>query len=44
MALDITQREREGITILDLKGRLIAGKEATTFREKISALNQGGGE
>ncbi len=44
MALDITQREREGITILDLKGRLIAGKEATTFREKISALNQGGGQ
>lgn len=44
MALDITQREREGITILDLKGRLIAGKEATTFRDKISALNQGGGQ
>src|SRR5689334_8157238 len=44
MALDITQREREGITILDLKGRLIAGKEATTFRDKISALNHGGGQ
>jgi anti-sigma B factor antagonist len=42
MALDITQREREGITILDFKGRLVVGKEATNFRDQISALNQGG--
>ncbi|HLK48392.1 MAG TPA: STAS domain-containing protein [Bryobacteraceae bacterium] len=40
MALDITQREREGVTILDLKGRLTVGHEATAFRERISALNQ----
>ena len=38
MALDIAQREREGITILDLKGRLTAGPEATAFREATSAL------
>ena len=42
MALDITQREREGITILDFKGRVTVGKEATAFREKISSLSQGG--
>jgi anti-sigma B factor antagonist len=42
MALDITQREREGITILDFRGRLTVGNEATAFREKISALNQAG--
>ena len=42
MALDITQREREGIPILDFKGRLTVGNEATAFREKISALNQAG--
>ena len=40
MALDISQREREGITIVDFKGRLTAGKEATAFRDTISALNQ----
>ena len=42
MALDITQREREGVTILDLKGRLTVGPEATNFRDKISAVSQGG--
>ena len=42
MALDITQREREGITVLDFKGRLTVGNEATAFREKISTLIQGG--
>lgn len=42
MALDITQREREGITILDFKGRLKAGNEATAFRDKISDLIQAG--
>ena len=42
MALEISQREREGIVILDIKGRLKAGEEATRFRDKISELNQGG--
>ncbi len=42
MALDIAQHEREGVTILDLKGRLTSGKESTAFRDKISALNQNG--
>jgi anti-sigma B factor antagonist len=42
MALEITGREREGVTLLDLKGRLTAGQETTAFREKISELTQAG--
>ena len=42
MALDIQQREREGILILDFKGRLTVGREATAFRDKITELNQAG--
>lgn len=38
MSLEITQHEREGVTVLDLKGRLTVGKEATEFREMISSL------
>jgi len=38
MALDITQREREDVVILDLKGRITVGPEATTLRETVSAL------
>jgi len=36
MALDIHQREREGITIVDLKGRVTVGPEASALREQIS--------
>jgi anti-sigma B factor antagonist len=32
MSLEITRREREGIVLLDLKGRITAGAEATAFR------------
>ncbi len=39
MALDIQQREREGIAILDLNGRITVGPEASALREKITALN-----
>jgi anti-sigma B factor antagonist len=42
MALDITQREREGVTIVDLKGRITVGDEAGKLREKVSALSQAG--
>jgi anti-sigma B factor antagonist len=39
MALDIQQREREGITILDLNGRITVGPEATALREKVTELS-----
>jgi anti-sigma B factor antagonist len=42
MPLDIQQREREGITILEMKGRITVGPEATALREKVAQLNTGG--
>src|SRR3954451_13859184 len=38
MALDIEEREREGIILLDLKGRLIVGEPVASLREKIREL------
>ena len=35
MALEIRRREKEGITILDLKGRLVVG-DASLVREKVN--------
>jgi anti-sigma B factor antagonist len=42
MSLQITEREREGIKILDLSGRLTVGPAATQLREAISKLQTGG--
>jgi anti-sigma B factor antagonist len=39
MPLEITSREREGVTILDLKGRITVGPEATALRERFSSLS-----
>ncbi len=41
MALDIQRREREGITIFDLKGRLVVG-DASLLREKVNEESAGG--
>jgi len=38
MSLDIQQREHEGIVVLDLKGRITVGAEASAMRDKINAL------
>src|SRR5689334_16266709 len=38
MSLEIQEREREGIVILDLKGRITSGPEAGAFREAASAI------
>ncbi|WP_180538399.1 STAS domain-containing protein [Nevskia soli] len=35
MGLDIEQREREGILIFDLKGRVVMGPEASHFRDTL---------
>jgi anti-sigma B factor antagonist len=37
MSLEIEQRDREGIAILDLKGRITMGDEVTAFRTMIQA-------
>ena len=38
MSLDIQQHEHEGVTIVDLDGRMTVGPEATAFRDKMAAL------
>jgi anti-sigma B factor antagonist len=38
MALDIQEREREGIIILELKGRLIVGEPVSSLREKVREM------
>jgi anti-sigma B factor antagonist len=40
--LDIHQREREGIVILEMAGRLSVGPEATAMREMCSRLSDEG--
>lgn len=42
MALDIQQKEHEGVTILVLKGRITVGPEASALREKISEITAAG--
>jgi anti-sigma B factor antagonist len=38
MPLELQQREVEGITIMDLRGRLVAGEEVNALREAIDAI------
>ena len=40
--MDIQQREREGIAILDLKGRLIVGQPSLEIRSAITAAQADG--
>ena len=42
MSLDINEREREGITILDMKGRLVVGESVSSLREKVRELADAG--
>jgi len=41
MSLEIHQHEREGITVLEMKGRITLGKEATAMRDKVAELVAG---
>jgi anti-sigma B factor antagonist len=43
MHLEIHQREREGILLFDLKGRIIAGDEVGILRAAIEAITADGG-
>ena len=40
MSLDIQQREHEGVVVLDMKGRITVGPEASALRERIGALSK----
>ena len=42
MKLEIEQREKEGIFILDLKGRLVLGSEDQALRQKLQSLLDAG--
>ena len=42
MSLDIEQRTKEGIVILDLKGRLIVGDPVSSLRETVRQLSANG--
>lgn len=42
MPLDIRQREMEGILILDLNGRIVAGPDAADFRRMVTSLIERG--
>lgn len=42
MSLEIARREREGIVILDLNGRLVAGDETSILREYIREMAASG--
>ena len=44
MSLEIENREREGIAILDLKGRITMGDELTRFRQSVQSLTQNAGQ
>ena len=43
MSLDIQSREHESVSILDLKGRITVGPEATALREAVAAMITRGG-
>src|SRR5215469_7095162 len=42
MALDIQEHDREGIAILELKGRIVVGAESSALRGKVSSLTAEG--
>lgn len=42
MSLEMRKREREGILILDLDGRIIVGEESSKLRETLRELTAGG--
>jgi len=42
MTLEIAQREREGVVVLDIKGRLTVGASATALRDYLRELAAAG--
>ena len=38
MALRMTEREVNGVTVLDIEGRIVLGEESNAFREKVKGL------
>jgi len=42
MSLEIEQKEREGVVLVKLDGRITVGKEATALRTAVDGLNTAG--
>jgi anti-sigma B factor antagonist len=42
MSLEFEKRDREGIAILDLKGRITMGEEVSSFRTAVQKLSEEG--
>jgi len=40
MSLEMNQREDDGVTVLDLRGRLVQGPEVTALRERFNELEK----
>ncbi|HEV2206883.1 MAG TPA: STAS domain-containing protein [Candidatus Acidoferrales bacterium] len=38
MALRMTERDVNGIVVLDIEGRIVLGEESNSFREKVKSL------
>ena len=38
MALKMTDREVDGVSVVELDGRIVLGEESTSFREKLKSL------
>lgn len=38
MALRMTDRDVNGITVLDIEGRIVLGEESNSFRERVKGL------
>lgn len=44
MALEIHTKEHEGVTVLELKGRITVGPEATALREAVATVTASAGK
>ena len=42
MALRMTDHDVNGITVLDIDGRIVLGEESNAFRERVKALMAAG--
>ncbi|MGH9716845.1 MAG: STAS domain-containing protein [Candidatus Acidiferrales bacterium] len=38
MALRMTDREMNGVSVIDIEGRIVLGEESNAFREKVKSL------
>ncbi len=38
MALRMTEREVNGVTVLEIEGRIVLGEESNAFRERVKSL------